>query len=936
MPRTISAPALARLLAAEKDIHYRAWFENPDGAMVNVTDLLGTDWLDAGKVGDDVDRPVMSATVILRLDTDEASMSPHMGGSLINRDAAEAFKPFLELNRDVVLEVAVTAPGVAPIEDDWHGLGEYVIDSIDPAANDEYTEVIIELRDIGARVLDRELVIEHSEGSPTGEPVLDVISGILTTAGLAAVAGAIETPDGEPDALVPAYTVPKKSTLLAIHELVHKTPFEFRYRYNAADEFVPQLYEPARGNDVADWTLTTDQFYKLTELKTSIADVRNLVVVEYLNRATGVRGSVTAENATSRAKYEDRFMEIIEADTSIIDSPEEAQELADLGVNDLGEPWATHRCVMPLFWPVQTGDVIEFPANDVLYDDPQKFAVVGYEHDLAEADGVTTLLLRGTVTGSWKRWLRSTGGLANPVSGQTETTVEMTASDDVSVSFRVRTKGGAGDNVGNIELLRLAGSATLISGPALGVDASSGQVWQFARGAALDGVSTPDGLATFRGFQSGFQPSEKDVVIPAQEKLGVPSVIVRELTATTREVTLSIRPTSAEIYWRLDETGAFTKATGGTTTLDPIDVVTDRVLEYYGRLASGAISETKRLVIDADADPEGTINLDQTGTQTATLSMNPDEDVVLIRAWANRGAWPTVDGTEGGTPDEDLLIHEGGPHKRTIEFIASGVGTDPASRWYVKARFYDKHGNYGEVTTSKVMVAAPPAVPVLFDFIGTSHISGSNRYNDILWSHNDEVQVPTLTSVYHVSIYEDDGSGPVLVTSARDARTEHDGGGASANVGGFHVVHAGANEGDPGAVQRTYYYTVELRRQDTTLVATYGPIPVTSWYQSGGEGGGGAPTLQPDDLVLTPSGYAGLAEWTNPDVVNPITIEWYQGSAFAGPFTLKASRNLGVNDTDDSQPLLGGGSIYAYFRARYYNGYGVGPWSTSAVEEIVA
>jgi hypothetical protein len=406
MARAITAPALAILTGATHWHWLRVKIENPDGVLTSIQNLESTDWRDAIRITSDVDHPTMSAILTVRLDTDDASMAPLMGGSPINRDSLDAYVPFLQLYREVQVDVAVTALGAEPGDDDWHPLGTFVIDEIRHPSTDT---IEIEMRDIGARMLDKWITRTSQFGHEDGATMKATVANILRMGAFATEADDFEADgDAEPDALVFPYELEPTGTLTGARDLALRIGWDFRYRFDD-DVFRPRLFEPPRGNEVADWTLHPYQYEKVTRLDISIEHVRNLIEVEYYDRALERRNRVFAFNADSIAKYGERWMEIIEADDSIIDSEEEAQAMADNAANDLSEPWAEIAIEAHLFWPVQEGDVVLVKANDVHFDSDQTFAVVGFTHELAHGHGKTTFLLRGTVTGAWKEWLRGGG-----------------------------------------------------------------------------------------------------------------------------------------------------------------------------------------------------------------------------------------------------------------------------------------------------------------------------------------------------------------------------------------------------------------------------------------------------------------------------------------------------------------------------------------------
>lgn len=425
------------------------------------------------------------------------------------------------------------------------------------------------------------------------------------------------------------------------------------------------------------------------------------------------------------------------------------------------------------------------------------------------------------------------------------------------------------------------------------------------------------------GAQSVIRTTERE-----DQPLQAPTVTVIDVSPTQRQLTITVKPANATIQWRIDEEGTDdwnenTNANGriGYPTVPIVDVAAgDRVLETRTKLASGEVSAIRRTVLDADTNPEIlSVDLQESPANTLVLNVGLDDDVVHYRAWARRGSWPTHDSTEAGTPLNENLIYDDNVEISTVTWYASGTGSDPGSRWYVIIRAYDEFWNFDQASAQKVVSGAPPVVGALSNVRVESQVHGDGkRYLDVLWDHNAEVQ----GTLHHVRILEN-GVEVVTLAMARDARLEHDGLAAVANVGGFHREKPAY---DTNGEQLTFNYTVELYTAAAVLVGTYA-ASITSWFATGGGGGGQAPTLDPDDLTIENVGLNTVAEWTNPDVVNPIRIEWERSDSEFGAYSFHAGYNLaaGVVTHQLRFNVVG----WVRFRVRYYNGYGNGPWVTS-------
>lgn len=408
-------------------------------------------------------------------------------------------------------------------------------------------------------------------------------------------------------------------------------------------------------------------------------------------------------------------------------------------------------------------------------------------------------------------------------------------------------------------------------------------------------------------------------------KLERPAVIthvIKEITTTRRDVTLSVTPSTAKIEYRVDG-GVWFERTGGSTTFS-VDVGgAAKVIEYYSVSATGTISDVTRLVIDQDPRPSVTsFILTESANNVLTLALGLDDDVTLYRVWARRGAWPTVDGLVGGIPDDQFMRYNGTTERTTIDWRASGVN-DATSDWFVIARAYDDAGDYdqypdatipAEVTAATKRVSGAPAAAGALSSLAAVFSGG---FNVVDWNHNATVQ----GAVYTVTIRE---NGVQLVTG-RDARLEPAGASVVNNYGGYRTAKVGANPGDPGAVFLTYNYEVDLRTPANALVATY-TTSMSGWYAGGG-GGGGAPAEIPNTLSTdfpndptVPRGH-----WNNTNAVASIHIQWWAASTSGGSYILDNEFDIAANSIFHDYPTPS--RRWVKFRVRYYNASGDGVYS---------
>src|SRR5690606_26354524 len=98
------------------------------------------------------------------------------------------------------------------------------------------------------------------------------------------------------------------------------------------------FYEPPRNTTTPVAVIGPDQYIDVEDLAIDRAGIRNVISVSYRNAETGQRAEVVMTDARSIARYGRRWMQIQEADTSPIDTAEEAQALANAALSDLALP----------------------------------------------------------------------------------------------------------------------------------------------------------------------------------------------------------------------------------------------------------------------------------------------------------------------------------------------------------------------------------------------------------------------------------------------------------------------------------------------------------------------------------------------------------------------------------------------------------------------
>jgi hypothetical protein len=413
--RAVSADELTALGAPWVNHWLRVEVENSDGEMVDLSDLLGVDWLIGARFGSSADQKVISGEVRVRrearlADGTLASMAPALEASPVNRDAASAYAPLLLAGRSMRVLCAVTLGGVAPLVADFR---EVVLGKIDNVqAHDD--PIVIEFRDLGARLLDTFIQQPLSYGSAGGTLVELVMQAIIDDNDVPG-APTLYVPES-PAWAITTYEQDTVNVMEAVTALAEQIGWDFRYLYDTSSTFRPTLYRPRREATGPDFTVPPSMYRSVRALDVGDADVRNRWGVRFQNAATGLADYVVVEDVQSIATYGVRYAEIDEDGASNINTPDEATAMAEAALADTSLPLMEQAVDLLLFWPVQVGNLLRFPANGVHYDTDQVLAVVEWSHDFTTpGEGVTTLRVRGTPAGAFRRWLvkGSIGGGVN-------------------------------------------------------------------------------------------------------------------------------------------------------------------------------------------------------------------------------------------------------------------------------------------------------------------------------------------------------------------------------------------------------------------------------------------------------------------------------------------------------------------------------------------
>lgn len=487
--RSVSAAEEQVLAAAVYGVHARVLVEDPDGLLVDLTTAGGTNWVDRVRITEDIDQPVASLHLDLRRETgdvDGPSLAPFDEASPLNRDGLGAFAPLLDLHRQVMVDVATTAPGVAPLAGDWQRIFHGRVDKVDWGT--KRSRIPLVARDLGGLLQDTFIEERRTYGSQVGVPIETVMQQILDD-NLGAGVVTLHTP-APPGFMVQPYEQELQSIMDALRALAILTGGDVRYLWDdATSSFRLTFYQPERAKVVPDAEFGPSRYLDVRRLSIDKADVRNVVQIEYTDASTGEVDIITRDNPASISRYGRRFMRIREAADSPIDTPLEATAFADAALSDLSDPVADQELELHLWWPAMLGDLIRCLPNGIHYDTAQDIAVVGFTHEIGKGQARTTLRKRGRPAGAFRDWLlRERRVITDPRTHEPPALYTEIATTDLSLT-RVRVTLSPEPPVATVHYRAVLGDGSPVN--MLLDDGSTVLGWQTSAGAVSFRVSRP-------------------------------------------------------------------------------------------------------------------------------------------------------------------------------------------------------------------------------------------------------------------------------------------------------------------------------------------------------------------------------------------------------------------------------------------------------------
>lgn len=395
---------------------------------VDLTELLGYDWVIGARINQNIDTPADSASISLAVQIGTSpltSLCPFISASVVNIGGV-LIQPY----RKVRISTATVPLGTPRSSATFNVVFVGRIDKWKMTRN----TITIECRSRLQELLDTwiEDLRQYGDDDPstaTAADIEEVIQNIIddnyntnsTVAGTASAPRssplASRTTDGAPwqlysdngtsttpfnkssGAAVRLDQFPRTTIWDAIQRLAGTPGWRLSYRFHEGsgiDDFVLVLEDPDRTASVA--ALTFDPLKGQANILSSelnIINIRNRCEVSYVlfGRA---RFGVTVSNSASEDKYGRRYFSFTESDGSQIDTQTEAIAKANGALNDLKEPGLAVTAELPYSWFLQLNDYVAIGADNYYFDAEQKGAITSIEHSIgSDAPPTTTIAIQG-------------------------------------------------------------------------------------------------------------------------------------------------------------------------------------------------------------------------------------------------------------------------------------------------------------------------------------------------------------------------------------------------------------------------------------------------------------------------------------------------------------------------------------------------------------
>ena len=376
---------------------------------VDLSDLRGEDWLVDAQISASVDQGTQSAQLRLRRSIYGVSLAPGMTASPLNQDPlpspanpgpdTTSFAELLSFGAELII---YAQRGLTP-----QALFVGAIDSIDWGSD----LITIKARDLGGELVDAYIEETRDYNVGTTNPVETTMSSILADNMVAPPA--LYTPVS-PGWIIGPFSQRREPTFAALKALATQLGWLVGYRWDGLTQgFRLTLYDPERNRTRVDGAIEPTDYQALGGVKKNRSKVRNKIRVAYSDATQPEigrdqnddpvypRNSYTVSDAGSIAAYGTRFMEIAESSSSNIDTPAEAQAMADALLADLANPDVHLSGAMASLWEIELGDVLRFAPDGRHFDTTHFGAVYSISHTFRGGRAKTSITTKTIPSGGW-------------------------------------------------------------------------------------------------------------------------------------------------------------------------------------------------------------------------------------------------------------------------------------------------------------------------------------------------------------------------------------------------------------------------------------------------------------------------------------------------------------------------------------------------------
>lgn len=404
--RPVSDEQAAKYSSGFYGVNARVEIDDGTAQFIDLTDFFGEDWLQGISITSNTDVPVATSTIGITKKIFEKNLSP-----FLSTFAQSSPRQPVDINRRIKVYTSLDG-------DDEDLVFEGIIENLDTTGRDNVIQ--ISSRDLGGPLQDYFLEDDFTIG--TAEAIEDAIQLILdeifvtiqTNAGdflppFVYNIPSLYTPDS-PSFVIPSNTYsPGQTAMEMINNLALQIGWFVRYRFDPnTGAYRLSLLGPDRALLSPLYQANQNQILDYQQLSRSRVNIRNYIQLDFLDGGV-TPTTVTVSDTDSIERYGYKYMRIVEAYTSAIDTTTEANNMANRALSDLAEPLGDFGVLMRYFPNIQEGDLIDLPADGVNFDEAKTAAVSSFTHNITKQGSTTAVTLRGQPSIGQRFWLLSQG-----------------------------------------------------------------------------------------------------------------------------------------------------------------------------------------------------------------------------------------------------------------------------------------------------------------------------------------------------------------------------------------------------------------------------------------------------------------------------------------------------------------------------------------------